>query len=144
MAERSFPDLGPGRQEGYTLIEVMVAMVIFAVGILAAASMQTTAVGGNSVAYDITNTVTMATNQLEYLTSLPWDHDDLKDTSADGAAGLGDNTAATADHNRVEGDFTIYWNIAESRPMANMKTVNVIVVTPRRVISLSSEVQRTI
>jgi len=128
MAERSFPDLGPGRQEGYTLIEVMVAMVIFAVGILAAASMQTTAVGGNSVAYDITNTVTMATNQLEYLTSLPWDHD----------------AAATADHNRVEGDFTIYWNIAESRPMANMKTVNVIVVTPRRVISLSSEVQRTI
>ena len=144
MAERSFPGLGPGREEGYTLIEVMVAMVVFAVGILAAASMQTTAVGGNSVAYDITNTVTVASNQLEYLAALPWDHDDLVDTTADGATGLEDNTAASADHNRVEGDFTIYWNIADNSPMANMKTVRVIVVTPRRTISLSSEVQRTI
>lgn len=65
---------------GFTLIEVMVAMVIFAVGILGVAKMQISAINGNAAALKITEKYAVASNQIERLMTLPYTHSDLDPT----------------------------------------------------------------
>ena len=45
----------PGEQRGFTLMEIMIAMLILAIGIMATLSMQFTALGGVSEARDNAN-----------------------------------------------------------------------------------------
>ena len=66
------------REGGFTLIEVIVAISILTVGLLAVASMQTAAIQGNFFAYRTTQATTIAQDRLEYLMSLPYDDDALK------------------------------------------------------------------
>ena len=79
----------PDREAGFTLIEVIVAISILSIGLLAVASMQTAAIRGNDNAYRITEGVTWAQDRLEYLLSLPYDDsllslgDDKADPSKD-------------------------------------------------------------
>ncbi len=64
-----------------TLVEVLVAVAILSVGLLAIASMQQTAVMVNMRAFDITAAATIAQSQLERLSSLSMDHPDLNEGS---------------------------------------------------------------
>ena len=52
---------------GFTLVEVLIASVIFAVGVLAVAGMQTSAFKGNTTASEITKSSGRAANILENL-----------------------------------------------------------------------------
>ena len=61
------------RQAGFTLLEVIVAISILSVGLLAVASMQTAAIRGNDTAYRVTESVTWAQDRLEFLLALPYD-----------------------------------------------------------------------
>jgi type IV pilus modification protein PilV len=120
------------KSEGFTLIEVIVALAVLTIGILAVNAMQTVSVRGNSTANRLTTAATWATDRAEVLFNLEYDDDDLMDDgggAADGLAGLNDATAATADGNALspDGDYTIYWNVAEDEPMPNLKTINVII-----------------
>ena len=64
---------GPKRKEGgFTLIEVMVAIAILSFGILAVATMQTTAMRANFKGYRLTEATTMAQDRIEYLTTQPF------------------------------------------------------------------------
>ncbi len=61
-------------EAGFTLLEVIAAVSILTVGLLAVASMQTAAIQGNDKAYRVTEGATWAQNRLEYLMALPYDH----------------------------------------------------------------------
>jgi prepilin-type N-terminal cleavage/methylation domain-containing protein len=64
--------ISPRRREaGLTLIEVLVALSILAVALLALAPMFTTAVRSNASAYQLTNSTTLAREKLEELSGYP-------------------------------------------------------------------------
>ena len=130
------------KQKGFTLLEVIVAISILTIGLLAVASMQVSAIRGNASAYGITEATSWASDQMEKLMALPYDHANLIDTDGDGTDedsdgdgvdddggnfGLEDTTVNTADHQVTRGKYTVYWNIAVDADADDTKTVNVIV-----------------
>ncbi|MDI6763580.1 MAG: prepilin-type N-terminal cleavage/methylation domain-containing protein [Thermodesulfobacteriota bacterium] len=64
-------------KKGFTLIEVLVGLVILAIGLLAIAGMQITSVKGNFFSSNLTQASVLAQDRLEVLRSLAWGHDDL-------------------------------------------------------------------
>lgn len=114
------------RNEGFTLLEVLIAVVVLAFGLLAIAQMQVIAIRFNYQGRDATEAVTLAKDQLEYLKSLPFNHDDLDDITEDNNDDLTDT--GTIDHadpnNPIGGRYTRIWNVADR---ADTKAVNVVV-----------------
>jgi type IV pilus assembly protein PilV len=101
------------RERGFTLLEVIVAISLFSIGLLAVASMQVSAIRGNTLAGGVTEATSWVSDLMEKLMILPFDHANLVDTDGDGTNqdpdgdgmdndggdfGLKDVTAATADH----------------------------------------------
>jgi len=62
---------------GYSLIEVLIAMAIFSVGILAVGNMQLRSTGGNTNARISTEASVWAQDRVETLMLLPYTHVDL-------------------------------------------------------------------
>jgi type IV pilus modification protein PilV len=58
--------------QGFTLVEVLVAMAVFAIGILAIYAMQINAINGNSGARKRTEALSWAANQMEILRTTPF------------------------------------------------------------------------
>lgn len=113
---------------GFTLIEVIIALAILTIGILSVNVMHTVSIRGNSTASGITTAANWGADRAERIFSLNYGNADLKDTDADGSAGLdADVTTATADHSWTspDGRFTVLWNVAEEFPMPNIKTIHV-------------------
>lgn len=120
-------------EAGFSLIEVLIAITIFSIGILAVVTMQTTSMGGNSNARKITEETSWSADQMEQLMGLTYA------ALADGAgtlagmAGLDDGgvtVANVADGGPIvspDGAYTIYWNVAVDQPALNLKTIRVIV-----------------
>ena len=94
---------------GYTLIEVLIALAIFAIGFLSLASIQIKSITQNTRARIYTETTAMAVESLERLISLPYDHPDLKP---------GDNP-----HRMTAGGYTIEWNVQDNVPVTAAKTI---------------------
>lgn len=65
----------PGKEKGFTLLEVMIALGILAVGILAIISMHIAATQANAHAVTFTNALLAAQSRIEYL--LMEDFDDI-------------------------------------------------------------------
>jgi type II secretion system protein I len=82
-------------QMGFTLIEVLMAMAIFAIGILAVGSMQIAAMNGGASARRSTDAATIAQDQIEKI-----------------IAGNYDDLAAPADA-VVNGRYSLNWTVAE-------------------------------
>jgi prepilin-type N-terminal cleavage/methylation domain-containing protein len=101
---------------GFTLIEVLVAVAIFAIGILALTSLQAVYIGGNSSARMQTEATGLAAQWLERLKILPYTHNDLDPVGNP--------------HRQVVGAYRIEWNIADNSPINEVKTIR-ITVTPR-------------
>ena len=95
--------------QGYTLIEVLIAMAIFAIGFLALASIQIKSITQNASAKMYTEATTMAVESLERLISLPYDHSDLKQ---------GNNP-----HSMTTGGHTVEWNVRDDIPVTAAKTI---------------------
>ncbi len=66
---------------GFTLIEVMIALVILLIGILSLYGMQITSIKGNSAANQVTTASTLALDQIEQI--LSWADDDARLLSGD-------------------------------------------------------------
>ena len=127
------------KNEGFSLLEVLVAIAILSVGILAAASMQGAATRSNVIADTRTRATTLAADRIEKLISTPipdWDNPPtaLADADGDGQGGLDDigfdndpTTQGDADNRASDGPYTIYWNVADNLPITNTKTIRVIV-----------------
>ena len=105
-------------QEGFTLIEVLIAMAIFAVGILALAGLQVTYIGGNASAQMQTEATALGAQVIEQLKSLPFDAAEL-----DPAANPHQPPAGGS------GPYDVRWTVADNTPVNNAKTIDV-TVTP--------------
>ena len=103
--------------KGFTLIEVLIVLAIFSIGILAVAAMQVTSTKGNASARRITEATALAENQIENLMQLSYDHADLN--------------PANNPHQSIQGPYTVNWNVTEIDLDADgtndSKTVNVAV-----------------
>lgn len=141
-------------QSAFTLVEVLIALAVFTVGILSVNVMQMAAINGNSDANRVTTGTAWAAERVELLMSadpkLPpgktcadddginpayWFCDDIG--PAHGVAGL-DAECCPGDPCEGEGDlladgcisedmYDIYWNVVDHTPILNLKTVRVIV-----------------
>ena len=134
-------------EQGFTLIEILIAITVFAIGILAVGKMQITAIQGNSRANHLTEAVTLAQSKIEELISLNYNDPLLADGDLDGTNqdsnddgiddsgndfGLNDNTVGNADGSvqyQAVGNlqYNIFWNIAPDEPTTDTKIVRVIV-----------------
>lgn len=61
------------KKEGFSLIEVLIALIFLAIGILAIASLQITSVRGNFFSNNLMQATYVAQDRLEFLKSLPYD-----------------------------------------------------------------------
>ena len=103
-----------GGEAGFTLLEVLVAVSILTIGLLAVASMQTAAIHGNDTAYRVTEGATWAQNRLEALIALPY-NDPLLDTGTDKA----DPTPPTPE------GYSITYDVGDG-PVENTKLITVV------------------
>jgi len=63
--------------KGFTLIEVLIALAIFSIGIMAVASLQVSARLQSRNSSEITEATSIASNQLEELMLRPFEHNDM-------------------------------------------------------------------
>ena len=109
---------------GFTLVEVLMAMAIVAIGILGVAGMQVRAVSANAVARKALHATALAAGRMEQLIGLGYDHPVLADRSGDGAAGLDNDTAETSDGaDSSHPPYTVCWNVARIPATPNPETI---------------------
>jgi type IV pilus assembly protein PilV len=100
-------------EKGFTLMEVLIAMTILSVGLLAIASMQITAIQTTGGAKSISAGTAWAEDRMEYLSSLPY-----TDVALDPTAGKPDPLTSP-------NYFTITYAVADNNPRANCKRITV-------------------
>jgi type IV pilus modification protein PilV len=115
LFERVTTDRSTDRK-GFALIEVLMAMVIFTVGILALAGLQITTINGNAAARMQTEATAIGARIAERLRSLPFDHDDLVATVHP--------HSLPASGSRP---YTVNWTVRADAPVNGTKTVKVTV-----------------
>jgi type IV pilus modification protein PilV len=108
---------------GFTLIEVVIAMAIFSIGILAIAGLQVTATSGNAKARFATEAATLAQDVVERLMALDYDP---------GAVPQRTEFDNTQNGNRAYQDptsrYTVDWTVsAADTPINNAIRINVTV-----------------
>ncbi len=96
---------------GFTLVEVLIAMAIFSIGILAVGAMQINSTNTNTGARIYTEESTWVVDQIERLTALGYDNADLTD----------------GDHAVVQGPYTVSWTVTDDSPVAGAKSIAVTV-----------------
>ena len=119
-------------KKGFTMIEVLMAMVIFLIGFLAVGSMQIAAVNGNAAARTRTEAMTLASDVVEQLMALPY--------NSSGFIGPFNISNPLDDTDPTVGQPTVYgwysnsgdlydvrWSVDENLPVTNTKTVEVTV-----------------
>lgn len=102
------------KEKGFTLLEVLIAISIFSIGILGVASMQITAINGTASARMRTEAATWAADRVERLMVLPYNHTDLDQANNPHSATEG------------EGVYNIVWNITDD-VINNFKEISITV-----------------
>lgn len=95
--------------EGFTLIEVLIAISILSIGLLAIGSMQTASIRGNSFASRVTDGATIASDRLEKLMALPYTHSEL--------------TAGTHTETDASRGYTVSWDVTNNSPIGETKRI---------------------
>lgn len=86
-----------GTQHGFTMVEMLIAILLMSVGLLAVLTMQDVALNANSISNRLTVATSLAQETLEDI--LSWDpdaHADLKASTANAVYDLDPNTSATS------------------------------------------------
>jgi len=110
------------KENGFTLIEVLIAITIFAVGLLAVAAMQNSAILMNSSAGKLTNLSTWGMDKVEELSALPY-----TDPWLETAGNPPGNDSAGNTHQEVSGGYTISWTVIDDNPLTSTKNISVTV-----------------
>ena len=71
------------KREGFSLIEVLIALIFSAIGLLAIASLQVTSVRGNFFSNNLMQATYVAQDRLEFLQNLPYDSSGLSQGNYD-------------------------------------------------------------
>lgn len=116
-------------QKGFSLIELIIAITIFAVGLLAVTSMQMTSVKGNADSQYISEATYLGQEQLEKLLNLPFDDADLTDTTATGTP-----------HTLTNGNFIYNWLVTDDDILTNTKTIQLDVTYNNRGITKQTRI----
>ena len=111
------------KENGFTLIEVLIALAIFAVGMLAVAAMQNSAIKMNSTAGKLTHLTTWGMDKIEELSALSY-----TDPSLDSSGNP---------HQEVSGEYTVSWTVIDDNPMTNTKNITVTVIGRGKRIDIS-------
>jgi prepilin-type N-terminal cleavage/methylation domain-containing protein len=107
----AFQEIQPKtRQSGFTILEVMVAISILAIGLLAVFSGQNMAIQGDNRANRLTEAMTLAQDKVEELLALPYDDVD-----------------ATGSPFTDPGGYTLVWTVTE-HSADNYKLITVTVI----------------
>lgn len=114
---------------GFTLVEVLLALFLIAIGVLAAAPMFVYAMQGNAVGADFGTAGAIAVERMEILRGtgyldLPAGGDLATDVSA-GGVDYFDNS---------DPDYTVRWTIVDNVSPADTKTITVRVTAVRQVV----------
>jgi type IV pilus modification protein PilV len=116
--------------QGFTLIEILIATSIFAIGFLAVAAMQISASKSTRRAVEVTEATAIASDQMERLMSLPFDDGELV-------------TGTT--HSDTQGNYNLQWEVTFSDVIitgtttVDAKTINLNVSWDRVLSSGSSQ-----
>ena len=92
--------IGQKNDKGFTLIEMLIAISIFAIGFLAVASLQISAGKNNRTASEVTAAVNLASDRMERLMGVSFD-DALVDPAAN-------------PHPDNQGKYDIQWNVTNT------------------------------
>jgi prepilin-type N-terminal cleavage/methylation domain-containing protein len=105
---------------GFTFVELLVVLAIFAIAILAIAAMQVTSINTNASARMSGEASALAANQVEALMVLPYD----------------DGNLALGSHEITEGAYTVNWDVdladLDGDGINDSKTIDVTVQCPNR------------
>lgn len=95
--------------QGYSLIEVLIAMAVFSIGILAIFSMQITATNGNALARGMTENYNCAMDKAEELLALPFNNVNLNNgvhSVAKNVDGIDNDSDGLVDGDDADGEAT--------------------------------------
>jgi type IV pilus assembly protein PilV len=95
-------------EAGFTLLEVILAISILTVGLLAVASMQVSAIRGNLYADSVTDAAALAQDRLENLMSLSYN-----------------DTQLASGEEETDDGYTITWTVEPSDDVPNTKIIKV-------------------
>lgn len=131
-------------QRGFTLIEVLVSLAIFAIGIIACYAMQVRSTSTAGRANSVATSSTWATYLMEDFVALDYKDPLLVNSKGDAVNGLtniDDTATGTPDgtmYIRPDGSvnpvagagdlYSVYWNVADDRPMEGLKQIRITVV----------------
>ena len=113
-------------EKGFTLIEVLVAMVVFSVALLGLEKMHLTAIQVNTIANRLTQASTLAQDKAEQLLAMSYDDPLLADTTAPGSVTSYPN-AGHPDPTPPPPGYTVSWEVDTDVPSTGLKTINVFV-----------------
>jgi type IV pilus modification protein PilV len=118
---------------GFTLIEVLIAIVILTVGLLAVGTMQISAIRGNFMGGNTSIALSLASEKMEDLLNKDFNHADLSDGVSANNSALSSTTSVDHQENISEegvvGTGAFYrriWNIADQSSPPS-KSIRVIV-----------------
>ena len=112
-------------EKGLTLLEVLVAMVVLSLGLLALAKMQITAIQVNAISGRLTQGTAFAQDKVEQLMALPY-----ADAKLDDQTPVGEFTTYT--ETRPAQGYTITWTVDQDTPAVGVKTINLKVTWSNR------------
>ena len=131
---------GCNNNQGFTLIEIMIAMVIFVVGMLSVAALQTNATKGNTNANRSTRAFTWCSDRMEVLMNLPYTdanlnagvHSQANGDFTQASDGIDNDYDGQIDEAGESGVVNITWNVVDNDgvtgappPPANTKSITV-------------------
>ena len=129
---------------GFTLIEVLFAVAIFLIGILAVLMMHIKAINTNAGARSVTENYTWAIDKVEELIALNYtdaqlaagEHSMGVGTFTQASDGIDNNANGQIDEAGETGQIFINWTVQDDFPVVDTKSVR---VTVRHIIPLASD-----
>ena len=99
------------REAGFTLLEIIMAISILTVGLLAVASMQISAMRGNSFSRDVTESTDAVQDRVEKLF----------------AVNINDSSLTAGNHPDPDptDKYQVSWNVQNNTPITGVKTITV-------------------
>jgi type IV pilus assembly protein PilV len=120
----------PSTECGFTLIEVMIALAIFSIGILAVWALQVTSTKSNTTSRNLSMASVCASDQLERLVKLPYSHANLTagtHTPSQTSDGIDNNFNGLVDEPGENGPLRVSWAVVDNTPITNTKAITVTV-----------------